>query len=112
MRGERYSRHWYDLAAIAQSNHYDSAIAGQELRHQVAVHKSMFFAEKGNGGFKIDYYRAVTGSIQLIPQGDSLIALGRDYTAMLEDGLLALHQPNFAQLIEQCRAIELRINQK
>lgn len=112
LRGERYSRHWYDLVALLQSNHYESAIVDLELRHQVAQHKSMFFAEKASDGSKIDYHRAVTGSIQLIPQGDSLIALERDYEAMLEDGLLALHQPNFAKLIEQCRAIELRINQK
>jgi hypothetical protein len=112
LRGERYSRHWYDLVAISQSNYYESAIGDSTLRHQVAEHKSMFFAEKERDGSKINYRRAVTCSIQLIPQGDSLTALERDYEAMLEDGLLALHQPNFAELIEQCRAVELRINQK
>jgi hypothetical protein len=110
LRGERYSRHWYDLAAIARSAHYESAIADRELRIKVAEHKSMFFAEKDETGAKVDYHHAVTGAIQLIPTGESLAALGKDYAAMLEDGLLALHQPDFSELIENCRAIETRIN--
>ena len=111
LRGERYSRHWYDLAAIARSAHYESAVANRELGRQVAEHKSMFFAEKDEHGAKVDYHRAVTGAIQLIPEGESLAALKKDYSAMLEDGLLALHQPDFSELIENCRAIEARINQ-
>lgn len=110
LRGERYSRHWYDLAAIARSAHYESAIADHVLRIKVAEHKSMFFAEKDEHGAKVDYHRAVTGAIQLIPNGKSLAALEGDYSAMLEDGLLALHQPDFSELIENCRAIEARIN--
>jgi len=30
---------------------------------------------------------------------------------MLEDGLLALHQPDFGELVENCREIEARLNQ-
>ncbi|MFZ6813795.1 nucleotidyl transferase AbiEii/AbiGii toxin family protein [Undibacterium sp. Rencai35W] len=110
LRGERYSRHWYDLAAISRSAHYESAVTDRELGKKVAEHKSMFFAEKDAAGAKVDYQRAVTGAIQLIPTGESLAALERDYSAMLEDGLLALHQPDFSDLIENCRAIEMRIN--
>jgi len=110
LRGERYSRHWYDLAAIARSAHYESAVSDQELGKKVAEHKSMFFPEKDAAGVKVDYHRAVTGKIQLIPTGESLAALEGDYSAMLEDGLLALHQPDFSDLIENCRAIEMRIN--
>lgn len=31
---------------------------------------------------------------------------------MLEDGLLALHQPNFAEIIEQCRVIQDKANRQ
>ena len=110
LRGERYSRHWYDLAAIARSSYYDAAVANGELADKVAEHKSMFFAEKDEHGAKINYHQAVGGAIQLIPKGESFDALEKDYAAMLEDGLLALHQPDFFELIENCRAIEARLN--
>ena len=110
LRGERYSRHWYDLVAIAKSAHFSPAINDRDLANLVAEHKSMFFAEKDSQGTKIDYVAAVNGGMQLVPTGESRTALERDYAAMLEDGLLALHQPDFEQIMETCREIEGRVN--
>lgn len=110
LHGERYSRHWYDLAAIARSTHFASAINARELAQQVAAHKSMFFAEKDARGARIDYFPAVAGALQLVPGGDSLAALEQDYAAMLEDGLLALGQPDFNEVMKSCQVIEARIN--
>ncbi|PQA83511.1 hypothetical protein C5F52_08685 [Limnohabitans sp. TS-CS-82] len=45
LRGERYSRHWYDLAAMAKSGHAQTAIKDLQLAKAVAEHKAMFFAE-------------------------------------------------------------------
>ena len=59
LRGERYSRHWYDLAAIAKTAHFSSAVDDRNLARLVAEHKSMFFAEKDAQGNKIDYVAAV-----------------------------------------------------
>lgn len=111
LRGERYSRHWYDLVAIARSDHFESAVRDRGLAQKVAEHKSLFFPEKDAHGGKIDYFQASGGAIQLVPTGDSLTALKRDYAAMLEDGLLALNQPDFSEVMERCRAIESRINE-
>jgi hypothetical protein len=110
LRGERFSRHWYDLAAIAISPYYASALADPALARQVAEHKSAFFAAKDAQGSLIDYTRAVTGAILLVPEGGAFDALERDYSAMLEDGLLARNQPNFSAVIERCREIETNIN--
>ena len=110
LRGERYARHWYDLAALTHSVHYDAAVGDHALALQVAQHKAMFFAEKDAGGHWIDYVQAVSGGLQLIPEGESLIALERDYAAMLDDGLLSSSQPSFAELMETCRAIEDRVH--
>lgn len=63
LRGERYSRHWYDLAALAGTPHFDLAANDRELARQVAEHKSMFFAEKDAGGTKIDYFQAADGGL-------------------------------------------------
>ncbi len=110
LRGERYSRHWYDLAALAKTAHYDSAASDHELARHVAEHKSMFFAEKDVDGGKVDYFQATSGDLRLIPQGPSLDALEKDYAAMLEDGLLAFEQPTFEAVMASCAAIQDEIN--
>lgn len=112
LRGERYSRHWYDLAAIAKTAHFENAIRDPRFAIQVAEHKSMFFFEKDAAGAKIDYFKTANGWLQLIPEGASLSALEKDYAAMLEDGLLALDQPEFPELMENCRAIQDKVNSR
>ena len=110
LRGDRYSRHWYDLAAFAKTAHFDSAASNHELARQVAEHKSMFFAEKDVDGGKVDYFQATSGDLRLIPQGPSLDALAKDYAAMLEDGLLAFEQPTFETVMASCAAIQDKVN--
>ncbi len=110
LRGERYSQHWYDLAAMAKTEHFEKAAGDRDLALKVAEHKSMFFVEKDAAGTRIDYFKAVTGAIQLIPTGKSMTALEHDYGAMLEDGLLALDQPVFSDIVESCRAMQVRLN--
>ena len=110
LRGDRYSRHWYDLAALAKTTHFASAASNHELARQVAEHKSMFFAEKDVDGGKVDYFQATSGDLRLIPQGPSQDALEKDYAAMLEDGLLAFEQPTFETVMASCAAIQDEIN--
>lgn len=112
LRGERYSRHWYDLAAIARTQHGAAACADPALARAVAEHKSVFFAERDAAGAWVDYFAATSGQLQIVPTGDSLTALENDYAAMLEDGLLALNQPSFADILEQCRAIQDEANRQ
>lgn len=112
LRGERYSRHWYDLAAISQSAHYRSAAGDSTLAKAVAEHKNMYFSEKDAQGGKIDYFAAASGNLQLIPEGDSLVALEQDYSAMVADGLLPVDQPGFESIIEQCRTVQDEVNKR
>ena len=112
LRGERYSRHWYDLSAIARTAHFEKALNDRQLAMDVATHKSMFFAEKDMNGAKVDYYRAVTGSLKLIQEGASLAALEQDYQEMLEDGLLSMNPPSFSEIVASCRSIQDRVNQQ
>jgi hypothetical protein len=109
LRGERYSRHWYDLAAMSQSGHAQAAIANVALAQDVAKHKSMFFAEKDAQKKGIDYRQAVGPDIQIVPTGAALTALENDYAAMLDDGLLSLHQPRFKEVMETCSELQTRI---
>ena len=111
LRGERYSRHWYDLAAMAKTGHAAKAAGDHQLAKSVAEHKSVFFAEKDAQGSKVDYFRAVTGGLKWVPSGAALDALEHDYTAMLQDGLLALHQPSFDEIMETCRSVQDDVNE-
>ena len=81
LRGERYSRHWYDLAAMANSGHAQAAIDDLELARAVAEHKSMFFAEKDVEKNPIDYMTAVSTEIQIVPEGGALDTLKTDYAS-------------------------------
>ena len=110
LRGERYSRHWYDLAAMAKSGHAYTAITDRQLAQNVAEHKSMFFTEKNADNVWIDYATAVSGGIKLVPDGGALQALKLDYAAMLEDGLLPSNQPSFVEIIDICTELQKKIN--
>lgn len=110
LRGERYSRHWYDLAAMHRTGHAQQAIADASLGKDVATHKSMFFREVDDAGTRIDYQQAVTGSMRIVPEGGALSALRDDYSAMLEDGLLSSPEPAFDEVMEICMRLQEDIN--
>lgn len=110
MRGHRYSRHWFDLVALARAGYFSKAAADRRLAQQVAEHKSVFFREKDLLGCKIDYFEAVNGSLRLVPEGAARKALEEDFTAMCEDGLLMGDPPDFAEILEVCAFIEEALN--
>lgn len=98
----------YDIAhLLGKSHRYTCAL----FTGAVAEHKSIFFVEKNVAGVKIDYFAATSGQLQLSPTGESLNALESDYAVMLEDGLLALNQPSFAD-IEQRHIIQNEANRQ
>ena len=69
LRGERYSRHWYDLAAMSKSGHAQTAIADSQL--------------------------------------------AKDYSAMLEDGLLqSSSEIPFSEIMNTCADLESAINRQ
>lgn len=110
LRGERYARHWYDLAELAKSTHYLGAIEDRAVALRVARHKSWFFREKGLDGEVIDYMPAVQGQLRLVPEGEALAALRADYVKMTEEKMLIGEGPDFDVLMDACRAIEAAAN--
>ena len=110
-RGERLSRHWYDLVRLEDSGFASMALSDQTLAIAVARHKSMFFREKDWSGTWIDYHEAVSGGLQLIPEGEMYRVLGEDYESMMSDGLL-LDDERFDQLMDRCSDIEGRANKR
>jgi len=71
LRGNRFSRHWHDVARLDDAGVADAAFADRELANEVARHKGAFFREKAADGTLIDYEVAVNGGLQLVPSGDA-----------------------------------------
>lgn len=110
LRGERFARHWHDLAAIARSSHFAAAIADRSVATAVARHKSHFFIEKDANGQVIDYSVATTGHLKIVPEGDVKDALAKDYAAMLADEVMVGDALSFDDLLEACADLEARVN--
>ncbi len=109
--GQRFARHWYDLAHLHRAGFVASASRDLQLRKSVAAHKSAFFAEKRADGSLIDYEEAVRGRLQLIPtEAPALKSLADDYRRMADDGLFAGAILPWLDLLHACRVIEDHVN--
>jgi hypothetical protein len=112
LKKDRFSRHWHDLHYIYKSKHWSSALDDAELAKKVAVHKSFFFKEKTQDGEFVDYDKAVSGEIVIVPTGDALVKLEADYRMMQESGITAEDAPSFSTIMDSCRETETAINEK
>lgn len=110
LRGDRFSRHWHDVARLDDAGIAAAAIQDRALATAVARHKTMFFAEKAADATWIDYGAATCGQLQLAPSGAALDALADDYRRMAEDGLLAATPEPFGDLMDRCADIARRAN--
>lgn len=88
LKGDRFSRHWHDIHYIKNSEHYEPSVSDRQLAGKVAVHKSFFFAERDKDREWVDYVGAVHGGIRMVPDGEALDALRRDYGAMRDAGTI------------------------
>jgi len=110
LRGDRFARHWHDLARLDEAGVAEAAFANRDLANAVARHKAMFFAEKAADHTRIDYVAAVNGGLRLVPADEGAKELEEDYARMVEDGLLLDDTETFAALMERCADIAARAN--
>jgi hypothetical protein len=110
LNGERYARHWYDVAQLDKAGIVAKALVNRDLAKAVAAHKAVFFREKDTEGKEIDYLAAVTGGLQLVPDGEARDLLATDYRKMLDDGLLPSGAESFEEIMASCGAIQARAN--
>lgn len=111
IRGERYARHWHDLAAISQSQHFVTAISDHAVALTVAQHKSHFFIEKDKDGRTIDYIAAISGQLAIVPEGTAKTALAQDYAAMLADKVMVGDALPFEELLSACDDLQKQANE-
>ncbi len=102
---ERLSRHWYDLAMLADLVHGKAAVADRALLADVVKHKKVFY----NASYA-NYDACLTGQLRLIPEDAALAALRDDFQRMIGAGMFIGEPPAFDAIVNRLRALEAAIN--
>jgi hypothetical protein len=100
---DRYSRHYYDVAMLAQKPIRAEAMADTTLLGQVVRHKETFYPSAW-----AHYDLAQPGSLRLLPPRERLPALERDYRNM---GVMIFGEPPpFETIMETLGELEAEMN--
>lgn len=103
---DRPSRHWYDLAALADHKIGDKALSDRDLFESVVGHKSWAFRDS-----KAHYERCLNGGLRLLPETESMRqALRADFNKMLAAGMFYNTPPNFSEIEKRLEQLEDEIN--
>lgn len=101
----RFSRHYYDLAMLAQSRFQDNALQDYGMLEAVAQHKKLFFR---CGWAKYD--EAKPGTLRLLPPDFRLQELKKDFDQM--QIMIFNKSPSFQEIMDILRELESTINNK
>jgi hypothetical protein len=101
----RLSRHWYDLAMLADLAIGQAAVADRDLLADVVKHKKVFY----HTGYA-NYDACLNGQLRLIPEASGLSALEEDFRQMIEAGMFIGPPPAFEVVIARLRTLEATIN--
>ncbi len=102
--GERFSRHYSDLAALWKHPAGSAALTRLDLLQRVAVFKSRFFSSPWS-----NYDSAAPGSLRLAPPKHREAELMQDYARM--ESMFLETPPSFNEVLETLREAEAKINQ-
>ena len=102
---ERLSRHWYDLAQLADSDIGAEALADRALLLDVIKHKKVFY----NASYA-NYDACLNGEFRLIPSATVLTALESDFQRMIFAGMFIGDPPVFADILYRLGSLEKLIN--
>jgi hypothetical protein len=102
---QRASRHYYDVAKIYKSEIGKLAINNDDLREKVRQHKLNFF----NAAWK-KFDEAVPGSLFIVPTGELLAIVQRDYLAMQE--MMTGDVPEFENIVRNLAELESLVNEQ
>jgi len=102
---DRFSRHWYDLALLADNPIAVLALSDHALLRDVVAVKSAFWSRRG-----VDYEKCLTGECNIVPQGRLRDGLRRDYEKMIRAGMFSETPPTFDALLQRIQNLEARIN--
>ncbi len=101
--GERFSRHYSDLAVLWRQPAGAAALGRLDLLERVSLFKSRFF-----GSSWANYAEAKPGGLRLVPQPHRMSELVQDYGKM--EPMFLAPPPPFEEVIETLREAEAHIN--
>ncbi|MFG1343322.1 nucleotidyl transferase AbiEii/AbiGii toxin family protein [Xanthobacter autotrophicus DSM 431] len=99
-----FSRHYYDLAMLLDTDEGQAAIADLDLLAQVAHHKATFFRSSW-----ASYETARPGTLRLMPDGARVKDLRTDYRAMAPM-MFDESPPIFSDILAKISALQDAIN--
>lgn len=102
---QRMSRHWYDLAMLADRDIGQAALSNRDLLADVVRHKKVFY----NASYA-NYDACLEGSLQLVPTERALLALQVDYQHMVDSGMFIGEPEGFTSMVGRLRRLEVAIN--
>ncbi len=104
---ERMSRHWYDLARLADHSIGEQALADIDLLRDVLAIKETFYRSSYS-----HYDRCMTGQLRLLPDTPLLESLRQDYQAMLAAQMFYGAPLGFDTIVERLQKLEAEINRR
>lgn len=105
MDANRLSRHWSDLAVLADHDIGRRSVSDRALLADVVKHKKVFFyAAHAN------YDACLAGELRLAPEGPLLDAVNADYGQMIKNGMFDVEPPGFDNIVSRLKALEREIN--
>ncbi|MEN8177169.1 MAG: nucleotidyl transferase AbiEii/AbiGii toxin family protein [Pseudomonadota bacterium] len=103
LQPSRYSRHYYDLAKMAQSAVKENALADTGLLASVVEFKQRFYPR---GWARYDL--AKPGTLFLVPEGRVLASVRSDYRAM--ENMIFGEVPDFDEILAVLQRLQEEIN--
>ncbi len=102
---ERLSRHWYDLATLADGEIGKSALSDRALLADVVRYKKAYY----NASYA-NYDDCLCQRLRLIPHDAALAALREDYEAMIGHSMFEVEPLKFDKVIARLQQLEVEIN--
>lgn len=102
---DRLSRHWYDLAMLADHEIGRVSLANRDLLADVVKHKKVFY----NASYA-NYDSCLSGHLRLLPDDAGLSLLRSDFEQMIRAGMFIGEPFAFKNITERLRALEADIN--
>ena len=100
---DRYSRHYYDIHRMCQTDVKDNALGDLGLLRQVVEFKMRFWRSNA-----ARYDLCKPGTMRLVPPGDSIARIRDDYARMRN--MLFGDVPAFDEVMDSIAALEAEIN--
>lgn len=100
---ERYSRHYYDVHCMSNSQIVDTAISDIAMLDHVTSFKSRFYPSQA-----ARYELAKPGTLKLLPPEECMTSLHRDYNHM--QNMIFGKKPTLSEILVSLMDLETKIN--